>query len=299
MPHKIKLISLDWGTTSLRSYLIGTSGNILAAREGPYGILQVNNGDFATALRQLAGDWLKEYAYSPILASGMIGARQGWSEVPYADVPAGLADLHPVPFDGFEKPFYFVPGLVFHNPAGVPDIMRGEETQVIGVGTDGIFLLPGSHSKWVLVQENKIIWFSTFITGELFAVLKDHSILGRMMAGTKSDCDAFSRGVSCGALSKSSMQALFSARTLALFGELPESGVADYLSGLLIGAEIAEARDMIDTSNTDIIIVGGQDLSHRYEKALEMSGLRSRAAAKDSVARGHWRIALAAGLVAS
>ena len=298
MLPKVELISLDWGTTSLRSYLIGAAGKILATRAGPYGILQINNGDFATALRQLAGDWLKKYAYSPILASGMIGARQGWREVPYADVPAGLADLQPVRFDGFERPLYFIPGLVFHNPSGVPDIMRGEETQVVGIGTDGIFLLPGSHSKWVLVQKNKIIWFSTFITGELFAVLKDHSILGRMMAGTKSDDEAFSRGVSYGALSKSSMQALFSARTLALFGELPESGVADYLSGLLIGAEITEARDMINTSNTDITIVGGQDLSDRYEKALAMCGLRSQPAAKDAAARGHWRIALAAGLVA-
>ncbi|SVC92941.1 uncharacterized protein METZ01_LOCUS345795, partial [marine metagenome] len=243
-------------------------------------------------------DWLKEFAYSPILASGMIGARQGWNEVPYADVPAGLADLQPISFDGFEQPFYFVPGLVFHNPAGVPDIMRGEETQVVGIGIDGIFLLPGSHSKWVLVRENKIIWFATFMTGELFAALKDHTILGRMMAGTKPDDQAFSRGVSWGEQSGSSLQALFSARTLALFGDLPESGVADYLSGLLIGAEIAEARDMIDTSNTDIIIVGGQDLSDRYEKALAMCGLRSRAAAKDAAARGHWRIAKAAGLVA-
>ena len=299
MPPKVKLLSLDWGTTSLRGYLIGSAGEILATRVGPYGILQINNGDFAKALRQFAGDWLKKFAYSPILASGMIGARQGWNEVPYVDVPAGLADLQPISFDGFEQPFYFVPGLVFHNPAGVPDIMRGEETQVVGIGTDGIFLLPGSHSKWVLVRENKIIWFATFMTGELFAALKDHTILGRMMAGTKPDDQAFSRGVSWGEQSGSSLQALFSARTLALFGDLPESGVADYLSGLLIGAEITEARDMIDTSNTDITIVGGQDLSDRYEKALAMCGLRSRAAAKDAAARGHWRIARAAGLVAS
>ena len=299
MPHKIKLISLDWGTTSLRSYLIGTSGNILAAREGPYGILQVNNGDFATALRQLAGDWLKAYANVPILASGMIGARQGWNEVPYAVVPSGLTDLHPVRFDGFEQILYIIPGLVYHGPAGVPDIMRGEETQVLGFGTNGIFLLPGSHSKWVHVQDNKIIWFATFMTGELFAVLKDHSILGRMMNGTKSDEDAFSQGVSRGTQTKSSLQALFSARTLALLGDLQESSVADYLSGLLIGAEISEARNIVDSLYTNITIVGGQTLSHLYEKALTICGLPSLVAAKDAAARGHWLIALASGLVVS
>jgi len=304
MPPKAVCLGLDWGTTSLRGYLIGAGGKVLAARADNAGILQIENEAFGPALAALAGDWLAANEELPIIASGMIGSRQGWFEVPYAELPAGAADLTPIRFDGFERPIHFVPGLTFRNDDGVPDVMRGEETQIAGVGKDGIFLMPGSHSKWVLVVDGQITWFATFMTGELFAALKDHTILGRMMTGPMTpgvadDEAAFARGVAYGHGHGAPLHSLFSARTLALFGDLPEAGVSAYLSGLLIGAEIAEARALVNNSDPTITIIGEAELSRRYETALSHCGLSARLAPGDAAARGLWSIAMAAGLLAT
>jgi 2-dehydro-3-deoxygalactonokinase len=297
MPPKVALIGLDWGTTSLRGYLLGTGGEVLAARHENFGILNVENGNFAAALRHLATDWLQADTIPPIITSGMIGSRQGWWEVPYGDLPAGPEQLLPVLFDGFDYPVHIIPGLAFRNADGIPDVMRGEETQIAGMAADGVFLLPGSHSKWVLVTGGRIIWFATFMTGEFFAALKDHTILGRMMVDGH-DGDAFLRGVGVGHGTNAVLQSLFSARTLALFGDIPDVGVASYLSGLLIGAEIAEARALMDNSPSKVTIVGEAALARDYQTALSHCGLESALAPHDIAARGHWRIAQTAGLLA-
>ncbi|MBT3534898.1 MAG: 2-dehydro-3-deoxygalactonokinase [Rhodospirillaceae bacterium] len=297
MPPKVALLGLDWGTTTLRGYLIGADGKVQSARTKNSGILQVEDGNFGAALNQLAGDWLGSAENLPIIASGMIGSRQGWMEVPYVELPAGPEELIPMRFDDFDRTIHMIPGLAFRNAAGIPDVMRGEETQIAGVGADGIFLMPGSHSKWVLVVNGRITWFATFMTGELFAALKDHTILGRMMAGAVDDSAAFARGVKYGHGTAPTLQSLFSARSLALFGDLPEMGVASYLSGLLIGAEIAEAHTMMDTSGPMITIIGEADLAGHYERALSHCGFNSQPAPQDAAARGHWRIATAAGLL--
>jgi 2-dehydro-3-deoxygalactonokinase len=128
--------------------------------------------------------------------------------------------------------------------------------------------------------------------------LKDHTILGRMMAEGSND-DAFARGVELGHRTGAPLQSLFSARTLALFGDLPEDGVASYLSGLLIGAEIAEALELMDDAPASVTIIGDPELARHYETALTICGLASTRAPVDVAARGHWRIAKAAGLLAS
>jgi len=307
MRPRVALLGLDWGTTTLRAYQIDGAGVVLGERSAPSGILLVENGNFAGALTDLVADWLAADKNLPIIASGMIGARQGWREVPYADLPAGPDELAPIQFDAsfgaqfdnLTRPIHFIPGLAYRNAQGVPDVMRGEETQIAGAGGDGLYLLPGSHSKWVLVIGGRITWFATFMTGELFAALKDHTILGRMMVGTADNEEAFHRGVACGHDSGATLQALFSARTLALFGDLPESGVAAYLSGLLIGAEIAEARALVDNATTMITIIGEAALSQRYQMALSACGLTGQLGPRQAAAQGQWRIAMAAGLVAA
>ena len=135
------------------------------------------------------------------------------------------------------------------------------------------------------------------MTGELFAALKDHTILGRMITGERDDAAAFARGVKYGHGTSGTLQRLFSARTLALFGELPEGGVAAYLSGLLIGAEIAEARALVQNAGTMITIIGDPDLGQRYFAALAHCGLAAGKARKGAAARGQWRIAAANGLL--
>ncbi|MDA1101665.1 MAG: 2-dehydro-3-deoxygalactonokinase [Proteobacteria bacterium] len=317
MLPRIALLGLDWGTSSLRGYLIGERGAVLAERSAKAGILHIQNGAFAEALLELAGDWLATDENLPIVASGMIGSRQGWAEAPYVEIPAGAGDLTLHRYDGFDRPVYIVPGLARRDQDGVPDVMRGEETQIVGAhisdahGHNGdnprtdpkkeLFLLPGSHSKWALVMDRRITWFATFMTGELFAALKDHTILGRMMTdsngNTGDDKAAFARGVKYGHAKGATLQRLFSARTLALFGELPQTGVAAYLSGLLIGAEIAEARALVHDLSTTITIIGDPDLGQRYLTALSLCGQSACLAPDNAVARGHWRIAAANGLL--
>ena len=297
------LLGLDWGTTSLRGYLIGSGGVVIAERAADAGILQIKDRAFAAALNDLAGDWLEADSSLPIVTSGMIGARQGWVEAPYVEIPAGAGNLPLHTIEDFGRPIHFVPGLSRHDENGVPDVMRGEETQIIGAYEtqmqDGLYLLPGSHSKWARATGGAITWFTTFMTGELFTALKDHTILGRMMAGSAHIPAAFARGVAYGKDPNSIMQRLFSTRALALFDDLNEIEAASYLSGLLIGSEIAEARLFVPDTSAPITIIGNPDLGERYKTALSICGLEGYQTPVGAAARGQWRIATAAGILAS
>jgi 2-dehydro-3-deoxygalactonokinase len=205
---------------------------------------------------------------------------------------------------GHGRIIHFVPGLSIVGADGVPDVIRGEETQIIGeVGAASghrLLVLPGTHSKWALVEDGRIVWFATFMTGELFGVLKEHSILGRLMAGDADDAQAFRRGLTYArAHGGGLLKRLFSARTLNLFDQLPASSIASYLSGLLIGSEVREARDCLEQAPADqeITVIGSSDLTERYVAAIEQAGLRGRRAAADAGAHGLFLIARAAGMV--
>ena len=188
-------------------------------------------------------------ATTPVVMSGMIGSRQGWVEVPYAACPAGLdeiaAGMRKVAWNRGEA--WIAPGLTCRDEAGIPDVIRGEETQILGVldqlgaGRHTI-CLPGTHSKWVEVENSRIVRFSTHMTGEAFAVFKAHSILGRMMKDGVTDQDAFADGVRRSADGGGMLHHLFGVRSRGLFGELQESASASYLSGLLIGHETSWRR---------------------------------------------------------
>jgi 2-dehydro-3-deoxygalactonokinase len=192
-----------------------------------------------------------------------------------------------------------VPGLSTEND-GMPDLMRGEETQIVGAlalsgGDEGLFLLPGTHSKWAHVSGGRIVSFRTFMTGEVFGALKDHTILGRLM---KDDGDAqgFTRGVNEGAALGSAgalLNRLFATRTYGLMDKVAAIALSDYLSGLLIGAEVAEATRQVKGAVT---IIASPALAQRYTDALHLLGHESTLAPEDCVAAGHWRIARAAGL---
>ncbi|HEX8374886.1 MAG TPA: 2-dehydro-3-deoxygalactonokinase, partial [Geminicoccaceae bacterium] len=230
------LIGLDWGTTSLRAYRIAATGAVLERREAARGILSVAGGAFADALAEVAGDWLAAEPGVPVLASGMIGSRQGWREVPYADCPVGAAELA----RGFaevagpgDRTVRIAPGLLARDAGGVPDVMRGEETQILGEiaahgVTSGRFVLPGTHSKWATAEAGRILSFATYMTGEVFDVLRRHSILGRLMRdAAPHDPDAFRRGLDRARAPEPEGTAvgggrllhdLFGARTLGLAG---------------------------------------------------------------------------------
>lgn len=293
------LIGLDWGTSSLRAFLIGAQGDVLDQVSRPQGIMHVENGDFDGVFRDLVAGW----ATLPVIASGMITSRNGWVETPYVPVPAGARELadalvpHPVS-DG--RTITFVTGMTTEQ-GGMPDVMRGEETQIIGACalgmSDGVFVLPGTHSKWITVRANRIEDYATFMTGEVFAALRDHTILGTLMQDAPFHGAAFEMGCRVGLETGDRLlHDLFSVRTLPLFGRISGDMVEDYLSGLLIGAELKGAACTRVTG--PVTIVGRTDLADRYDSALSVAGVQTQRAPDDIVARGHFLIAQAAGLVA-
>jgi 2-dehydro-3-deoxygalactonokinase len=298
-PH---LIGIDWGTTSCRAYLIGADGAVLDRRTDAPGILKIESGHFGPWLDSMIGGWIATHGAAPVILSGMIGSRQGWKEAPYANCPAGADDivkaLVPVEWGGLN--IALVPGLSTEND-GMPDVMRGEETQIFGAlalsgERHGLFLLPGTHSKWAEVREGRIVSFRTFMTGEVFGALKDHTILGRLMRDGPPDASAFARGVREGGAPNNAgalLNRLFAARTYGLTGELEDTALEDYLSGLLVGAEIYEATR---GRNVKAIIIASTALAQRYRDALRLLGQDSTLAPEDCVAAGHWCIARTAGL---
>ena len=305
MNEDIRLLAIDWGTSSARVYALDASGAIVTKRGAPLGIQRIADGNFAAALRTLCGDDLPRGV--PLIASGMIGSRQGWVEAPYRECPAGFdaiaAGLTPVP----EASLLIVPGLLCRDADGVPDVMRGEETQIFGVLPDGaddrqVVVLPGTHSKWAIVGTGGIERFATFMTGELYAVLRQHSILGRLLTDD-ADPEAFARGVRMSLRDGAALSHdLFSARTLALTGALASAGVGDYLSGLLLGAEIAAARQWLVQHRLDaaaVTLVGDTQLCDRYQRALRLAGIDAILGPGDAAARGLWRIATHAGMLNS
>jgi len=283
------LFAVDWGTSSFRAYRLDADGAVIEQRQAPLGILKVANGDFAGTLQGEIGGWLAQ-SEAPVLMSGMIGSRQGWSEAPYAPCPAGLADLarhlHPVDVTPGRRG-WIVPGLVHRGASGPPDVMRGEETQIMGVlGAIGagrhLICLPGTHSKWVDLVDGRVAGFTTHMTGEVFGMLRQHSILGRLMDGDAVDLDGFDRGLDRARDGGGVLHHLFGVRTHGLFGEIAASALPGYLSGLLIGHELANAGD----GKSEVLILGTAELARLYQHALARFGRPSRLLDPDAAHRG-------------
>jgi 2-dehydro-3-deoxygalactonokinase len=287
-------IGVDWGTSRFRAYLIGRDGSVLDRRESERGILAVAPGEFPGVLAAAVGDWRRIHPTAPIVACGMVGSRQGWREVPYVACPAGFAEIArrtvavECPPLGTVR---LVPGLACRDDAGIPDVMRGEETQIVGaidaLGSGShLLVLPGTHSKWATVRDQTIVSFATFMTGELFAVLRDHSILGRLMSRDGFDEAAFARGAAAVAGGGSLLHLLFSARTLGLFDELPAEALESYLSGLLIATEVKDALAATSERPLSVGLVAGAALAPLYARALDRHGVAARDIGEDAAARG-------------
>jgi 2-dehydro-3-deoxygalactonokinase len=301
------LIGLDWGTSACRAYLVRRDGTVLETRAGDEGILAVPAGGFDAVLAGKIAGWRAAHGDLPMIASGMIGSRQGWREAPYVECPAGLAELAAglLPIDSGSGRLWLVPGVTCRSADGTPDVVRGEETQILGCGgADAaaplFYVLPGTHSKWMLVEGGRIRRFLTFMTGELFAVLTQHSILGRLMAGEAPDPAAFEAGLARARRGGPLLHDLFSVRTLGLFDLLPKAGLHSYLSGLLIGSELAGlaglAAGELERPVTRATIIAGAALAERYAAALAFCGIAADRAPDDVAARGLARIAAAAGI---
>ena len=300
------LVAIDWGTTAARAYALDASGKVIATRSAPLGVQSVQDGRFAEALAALLGDWRDDPA--PRIACGMIGSRQGWLEAPYVACPAPLSDLASGVVHIPAGRLAVVPGVRTRDIYDVPDVMRGEETQIAGaVGAHEervLCAMPGTHSKWACVEAGRIVDFLTYMTGEMWSVLLQHSILGRLATAPGTHAGdigaAFERGVARGLGPGNLAHDAFGARTLVLMGELQGGDVADWLSGVMIGREIRNARTWGQRHGYDgsrVRLVGADALVARYAAAMRQADVAVELADSNAAAHGMWRIAVLAGIV--
>jgi len=290
-------VGIDWGTSSLRGARFDDSGAVLEERAFARGILTVEKGEFPAVFEALFGDWMTPLG-TRCLISGMAGSQQGWIEAPYCACPANLDAL--VAQLAWVEPgrIAVVPGMSCEH-TGVPDVMRGEETQVfgalrlLGIG-DGTFVLPGTHSKWVRVEHGRIEGFATLMTGEFYALLRQHSILARTLPADDAALvdAAFDAGVAHALRSPGLLQAAFSVRTLSLFERLPLHERPSYLSGLVIGEEL---RTRSLRGGEAVVAIGADALARRYERALAQLDVRVRSVGAPATWSGLFSIAARIG----
>lgn len=302
MVNPARLIALDWGSTRLRAFLLGADGRVLDTRQTAQGASTLSGAAaFEQALADVAGSWRAQAPALPVLACGMVGSQHGWREAPYAPCPAGASALaaHTLAIgDGV----HIVPGLV--DDGSQPDVMRGEETQIIGalalhpeLAAQACLVLPGTHAKWARVQDGRVTGFSTHMTGELYALLRQHSVLARLMPADDRAApsrDAFLAGVEAGREDGALGHQLFAVRTLGLFKRLPPEQLPDYLSGLLIGHEIA--HEWRADRAVPLALIGEPALCARYALALAHLGAPTPLRLDNTAPAGLWRLAQTLGL---
>eukprot|EP00913_Durusdinium_trenchii_P004195 g3887.t1 len=301
MPAAASVI-LDWGTSSLRAALVSVEGETLETRESASGGIQfVQDRAFEAALMEAIGTWFDQHGPLPVIASGMITSRNGWIEVPYVDAPAGLAELaagtKQITLQNGAR-ITFLAGM--RDPAALPfpDVMRGEETQIVGFGLDKdqTVVLPGTHSKWARVEGGRITGFQTYATGEIFALLTKHSFIAKATepaSGSEPVWWAFDMGAEFAAsdarAADAFLSAVFSARTGVLAGTLGPSDIGDYVSGLVIGSEFRQARAAGWLKPGEAIgIVGNNVLNSRYGRVAPLFDLSVEAG--EVLLEAGWRI---------
>ena len=259
------LVAVDWGTTNRRVFALDAGGQVIDHRTDDRGVLSVTDfpGEIAV-LRAAAGG-------APLLLAGMVGSNRGWVEAPYVAAPAGLADLAAAairPIDGVT----IVPGIAQYDPAR-PDVMRGEEVQLLALARDGLFCHPGTHSKWATVTDARITGFRTVMTGDIMAALTAKSILSDLLAHPATNYAAFAAGVDTMLAGGDLTAELFGVRARVLTGHLPAASGSSRISGLLIGADVvAGLRGALAGAVT---LVGAPTLCRLFAIALQRAGRSS------------------------
>ncbi|PDQ20223.1 2-dehydro-3-deoxygalactonokinase [Mesorhizobium sanjuanii] len=286
--------AVDWGTTRLRAWLLDSAGTVLAERRGDDGLITAREKGFSTVLEgHLAA--MGAPASLPVIICGMAGSRQGWLEAPYVTVPAPigaiLAEAARIP--GQRRDIRIVPGLA-QRDIDAPDVMRGEETQLAGAGLPAkgrhLVCMPGTHSKWVVVEDGSVAGFGTWPTGELYSVLAAHSILrhslGEQPGPVTSDNPFFRRWCERALAEGGDVASrLFAIRAAGLLQDLKADDAAACLSGLLIGGEIASASRRYGKSAEPIVLIASGGLGALYAEALGLAGFGLRTVDADEAVR--------------
>ncbi len=274
-------LACDWGTTNVRAWVISAAGEIIRRQTFPFGVAKLKPGEAASLFSRTVRPALMAQSLSAMLC-GMIGSDLGWVSVPYRNCPADFHSVaHGLHQVESEPAAWIVPGLQSSGTFGAPDVMRGEETQILGWLANQavqkeprILCHPGTHTKWVLVEGERIMRFVTAMTGELFDVLRKHSVL--RTEADANDAGAFAQGVAAAGDGSAVAARLFTARTRVVAGGMPRESTASYLSGLLIGAEIASVPALLSRSPVpEIDLLGERALCESYAAALTHAGISS------------------------
>jgi 2-dehydro-3-deoxygalactonokinase len=270
----MELIGIDWGTTRLRAFRIDRDGGMLERRSNDQGVGIISAGQFGEALEAILEGWPSA---GPILMCGMIGSRQGWREAPYQPCPVHATDLASTlwPVETRHGRSWIVGGV----RTTFNDVMRGEETQIVGASTGSgneLIITPGTHSKWAVVRAERIESFRTYMTGEIYALLAKHSILGRLMetgAAPQHPEASFLDGVRLGFEEPTLLHSLFSVRTQGLFAQRAPAALASYMSGILIGSEVSTEAPFHDLKSP-VTVIASAELGRLYQTALSVAGCR-------------------------
>ena len=293
--------AVDWGTSAFRLWLLAEGGRVLGERRSDEGMIRAGQTGFDAVLEKHLAD-LGAWDGLPVVVCGMAGAKQGWREAGYLDTPADLGALtgRALAVDGYRRDVRILPGIA-QRDAGFPDVMRGEETQLLGLAADGVrsglVCMPGTHSKWVVLQNGAVTGFSTYLTGELFDVLSRHSILRLAMADVAKPAPRDPAFLAAAKAAHDNPQAvsnlLFSLRSSQLLGFSSSAEGAARLSGTLIGLELAGAFARHGPAQA-VVLAGSGDLGDLYMSALDASGVAvDHRPAEEAVLRGLWSAARA------
>jgi 2-dehydro-3-deoxygalactonokinase len=294
-------VAVDWGTSSFRLWLVDRAGRVLAERRSDEGMTAAAKPGFAAVLQShLAAVGAAEHL--PVLICGMAGARQGWVEAGYVDTPARLPAIlqRAVKVSGQSRDIRILPGIA-QRDAAAPDVMRGEETQLLGAlgvdaADDALVCMPGTHSKWVTVERRAVTGFATFMTGELFGAVAQHTILSHALAGAADAEDGAAFSAAAVAAHKDPARAanlLFRVRSRQLlFGGTPEAA-RETISGTLIGMELA-AGLVEATRGKPITLIASGRLAQLYRRAFDALSVAVRPVEADDAVRRGLAVAAAA-----
>ena len=281
---KAAFIAGDWGTSRLRLYLCDMAGTVLARAEGDGAAVPDCAGRFAAAV----APWDAAHGVLPAILSGMVGSTIGWREVPYLKCPAkpGAIAAAALQFESQGRAIAILPGLSCKGKTGAPDVMRGEETQILGAlrlhshleKGRHLFCLPGTHAKWVVVSDGAVTQFQTALSGELYELLRHHSVLARDGGEVDAQSPAFTPGLDFAKHNRKAdlLHLLFSARSRVVTGEMAKGDAASYLSGLILGKDIATATALFEI-NGPVQLIGTPALAALYGKALGAYDVKSAA----------------------
>jgi 2-dehydro-3-deoxygalactonokinase len=269
MVGRAAYIAVDWGTTNRRAYAMSEAGEVLDTLQDDRGVLALTPGDYPDAIAQLR----ERFGAQAVVAAGMVGSTRGWREAAYIDAPATLQDLAEACL-AVAPDVRIVPGVALRSGPR-PDVMRGEEVQVLGAISSGaapptaLFCQPGTHNKWIATVDGAITDFATVMTGELFALVRTHGILAGMLDGAVADGPAFREGLRRGSEARNLAAALFEVRAGVLLDRLAPADAAAYASGLMIGADVGTRTDLAERP---VHLLGGGALSALYDVAITEAG---------------------------